>query len=1775
MPDTTPVTDLEARAFKIFDSAPDYDSGVNSLIEAYSSAQYDDPEEARRILSDYSNELRYKFKEPGFNDDELLEIAPVKPEHAVGEDTVDRINDWEQQNIAAVDGDADPDVIATSELQKSHIRDYASRARRDVLGNRGEGAYSWAADKFYRTVSGAVTPFSELVGDEETTNALRERTDPTRDNTLASRAAETVGAIVPFAVGSAIAGPAGAGAVLTGQTAGGMREMYNASLEATGDPQKAEEAAVLTGVANTVGMVPLGTVVSGAARAAMKGVGKKVSAVAAQEALEKTAPEVLAAVLEQQKRGVGHVAAEAVGAGVGMVGAGMLGQHAANVGMDLNEPVTKNALQDFILGAGIGGVFSTAHTLIENAVTENLRRTIKDYDKNKTAEDKNWLEKAVDKERKKPKKDYFERDEEGRLVLKDEESTAETRAYEGEESRKALDEAISEKKKQRSESDEITDEAGDPLDRSDEKPDIIADIPTGGSPDAALLSTGGGIISGLQSKNGAVIHFISKLIGIPELKRNILNGAYGIYYPQANKIAVLRSLGASPEHFASTLAHEVGHAVRFSLDDINDVHSPSLRKFMQDWFDLRQLFTSNLDALTMKYDLEAASKEWRPGWNENSSADFIRYRADPEETFADAFSYLVNDTDTFRKKYPALYNKFEEVLATNAHMSEFWDTINRMGNDPNETYQFDLRLIEESNRLHAEKQSEAIEQQRAKNSISYKLKQQLQTAYQTVFNKFSPAMKMIKSWPASARDLGWEMILNTTRGGTVYHKVQRTITEPLSRLYNKTVQAGIAMHTWSAYENWNRIVNEETTTMARIRGDFPLYTKAAKKLVEFLSREKGMHLRLDSKEGLFDIFDFEKLDTPEKLSDALAKVGLLGDIARVIDPEDIAAKYNPSSRNYIRKVQQEYARLAASLERRKVSIPVENVIKRAEMMRPSAEFPKEAIAALQDILSPNAFAARRYLLNFAGISRETATQHLEAMERDLGTEKFSQLKNISKEFHGIVNSVMPDVIESGIMGPDLVQRIAMNADNYATSLVLKHFEGDKNISASIRTAVGNLSEVGNSVVATALKASALLERAYHQRAVNNAVDIAKVQSYFADRARANMALGDAEAKAEYAKLLKGGDIKVEEVKKGKRGRNIFEVQAELSRTDKDHSYLVQYRKGQPTLYKISGGKAYEKMFQNIRDMPVVGALLSVSDSLSKMLLVRQFKTVFNPAFTLLQKFYDRKLEAVFANSFEFAGLPFHGLGLDSASGKLRTIDGQTLKEIAHYKKTGELTGNLKKVVDLDGAALDIATAEQEGTFDGSAVYNTMHEATGIKMPNERNTLENIGHVSEKVLKNTVGKLWDSIGLGPETAARDELRTKVNGFAIGKMLGMRDAEASVFARDNFGIPDPTGGGIAAPLINRMFLFGRAHLNGMRALGTLLTDHPKTASLQIAYRVILPKMLMLSGVMGPAMALVFGKEEADKYVRAIDAIPTSEKLSRNPMLLGWQDGQGNFHNFFDVKASDIQNDWKPWYIRMPQSRELTTVSKILWPFITNMFQLNPGEAIAQSFKGMKSEFSGNLQPSIQYMANVLQMAVGDNPTDFYRMKPIFDRNTALGGSAVDKAVAYGQYLGAAHYPSAFPYNPFRTTEAKNKAEFTIQNVPFAGPLMRSLIGVSNYGLVEQSTAVQAERQRVQAGIKLSTDDNTKELLQAYQSAAAQISSIGKGWEKKVGPSVAKQIHFLISWHTRVFLPHQQELEVALGRADDDRYNQLLGNLSNSSNKALARYKNLYSAAEDEEK
>mgnify|MGYP001765371739 CR=1 FL=1 len=346
---------LNADAQAILEEAPSLDVGLEELAKAYSASEWDNKEEAKKVIDTYAQELRYRFKDsPEYETSKLKQVAPISFDEAEGETPAERIDDYEKKNKEFLALTDDPDyLVAKSKIIKS-VESKATELRRLARYDE-KGKFRGAVeDLFFRGVQEATGGIASALGAEEYNKALLERTDPSYDDDWTSYVASGIG-MFAGATASSIGGPAGVYSYMVGTSAGAVRERYNQAKELTGDDTAAlNAAAVETG-----------------AQVVMSGVGGRVMTKPAKALYAKLFKKEIAETAEKK-------AAESVGKqlvrsglemGAGQATAGVISNKAESIATDNpDKDLTDRFGRNFLLGAAFGSYAKIMHIAVDPKV---------------------------------------------------------------------------------------------------------------------------------------------------------------------------------------------------------------------------------------------------------------------------------------------------------------------------------------------------------------------------------------------------------------------------------------------------------------------------------------------------------------------------------------------------------------------------------------------------------------------------------------------------------------------------------------------------------------------------------------------------------------------------------------------------------------------------------------------------------------------------------------------------------------------------------------------------------------------------------------------------------------------------------------------------------------------------------------------------------------------------------------------------------------------------------------------------------------------------------------------------------------------------------------------------------------------------------------------------------------------------------------------------------------------------------------------------------------
>lgn len=332
---------LNGDAQAILEEAPTLDAGLSLLSESYQSKNWDKPEEAAKIAGDYAKELRFRFKDKSlYSTNDIGKLSPFSLKEFDGE-PLERVDAWEKANTEFLDTTTDPDYVLVRDKLKNSITSTASNLRREGRSDERGTLSNAVQDTFFRILEGATAAPATLVGLDGYVKGLKERTDPSFDDDIISDITQGVGMLGGMTA-SAVGGPAGVSGYLAAQGGGQVKRVYDESLAATGDKERATTASVIEGGSQVIQTVIAGKLFSGPAKA----IAARVRGIPLEKVTTDTFTRVGGAAL--------------VEAGTNAIG-GMISNYAQGYGTDnpnigVFDNTGRSALVGALFGAGIGGI---------------------------------------------------------------------------------------------------------------------------------------------------------------------------------------------------------------------------------------------------------------------------------------------------------------------------------------------------------------------------------------------------------------------------------------------------------------------------------------------------------------------------------------------------------------------------------------------------------------------------------------------------------------------------------------------------------------------------------------------------------------------------------------------------------------------------------------------------------------------------------------------------------------------------------------------------------------------------------------------------------------------------------------------------------------------------------------------------------------------------------------------------------------------------------------------------------------------------------------------------------------------------------------------------------------------------------------------------------------------------------------------------------------------------------------------------------------------------
>ncbi len=1177
-------------------------------------------------------------------------------------------------------------------------------------------------------------------------------------------------------------------------------------------------------------------------------------------------------------------------------------------------------------------------------------------------------------------------------------------------------------------------------------------------------------------------------------------GFYGFYDPTSNQIVLNRSVFKDPTQAQNTLAHEFGHfydAYRKAKElginrpesgvlDPEDAGYLSFAMHGEDVLEKLAPIHDVIGATVIAPEVRAQAKQLSLDWRPPllGGEGDSPYRNSATEIQADTFSALINNPALVQAEYPIVWDAFNIGLKSRPELEALWNQVIDLNQNPEKVLPYTINRMQEGRLREAN-----IVKQNAETKILER-KEAFKEALLDA--KTAIKQKVINRFSPAAEVVDVQVGAKRAQAEATYQELYRGF---VSR-QEIAVEYDVKM---------NKLL-EKSTALGVNDADWKTYEKFNRVLNETTDTIENIKQNSESYRKAGQLIDEEYrkiLPLPEDKSPlkALAEPQLTNDLIDTLS-QIHGGLFDKGIR----------ARLIKTFSKKK-------------------DTPLEVF----DLLQEGGFGVRGKLAN-PDVDYPTAERGIVLLKQKLGPEGYTNLQKISKEFHDIVATPMyKSLEESGIFNDKTMRRLKLNKNSYITYNVLDYFEKDPRISATIRQQVGTFRQVGDELASTIMKSKAIFGRSETQIAHNNAISLARI---------GGLEVKPVEPKIEFVYDKHG--------KSSPKTESIYDQQARLQSENPNKSYLVGTEKGEYTLYEIDS-PTWAKMFDTgtAQNIPVLGAGLKYIDAYYKLFMERELKTVLSPVFAARQRFYDTQNEAVFARKTEIPGLPFH------INPELRAIKKEAF---AHANKfvEGEFTEPVRAL--MKGGALPFHHGGEYGGVDTTKAEHAIYERLGVPIPKEAEA--DIANRISKNLSNALDKTFFGRGIKAAVkpvkkagdrlrkfAERDEAATKIAGYLIAKDIkGLSDAEAIRAAREYFGTPDTFGGGTEATSLNKLFLFGRAHVNGLRAVANQFKADPRGYGIQFAYYKLLPRMLVSSAIMSPLISSIFGDEEGKAYKAFLDKIPEFDKMSKFIVPLGFTDSKGEFKGF-NVSSKEIGPEWKARYLRLPQSRELFTIDTLFNPQFKALEELiNTGTINAKHYAqnwtaSLGSAFLGNVSPAIMGAVRTSQLIGGFNPYDYYRNRGVLPKDVAESGSLLQKTYNYLGWSAFATAPGIFT-SALQSSSTESLDPFDYAGkIPLAGPAFKGFIGSTNYGDYEIGLKNEQAKKELDSDIRLNLGPDSKALYNEYNKYQALTSRIGKGWESEVGPKLAAKIHAINNWHSRIYQHAFNDLRSHFEKADEE--------------------------------
>jgi len=1298
-------------------------------------------------------------------------------------------------------------------------------------------------------------------------------------------------------------------------------------------------------------------------------------------------------------------------------------------------------------------------------------------------------------------------------------------------------------------------------------------------------------------------------------------------------VAVPRSGFIDQKSIITVLAHEIGHNL-LGVGDYSSTKGRPMSLFdtyasfgvnspeLQQTFSRMKLVASKLNAMGQNapnFLNEAAklSAEWRPGWSgkrRKSGPAYDVYRSSSNEIMADIVSAALLRPDLVKSEHPNVWKFIDEVLTEDGPVGETWAQFKRLSEDPNalEDYLaedrgkgYEQTAVNIAGKISKERETSAIHtktqalkeaQERAHNLIK--------SGYQVFLNKTYALKAHARKLAPGPEKEGFNQILNHIEGVPFVRTfVQTHLEVPLKAWAEKAAALGIIRNDLSDYAKAEKVLYEETPYTQSIK-EIPLFYQ---KFIGFLLNP----LSTQAREDFIDILAAKKIQEDPKLRELTSEDDFKAALISLRDK--IAKKFESDSglpnkelgvlgqrlKSLLSTNSEAAAALNAFVEKGTPEFLPQAILRllgTADVIKGKSaaasfqqsidayikgmgKFGPEVRSEIDALFNKTSYNARKYLLNSKGDNVYDAAAAMERLRQKYG-DKYKNIEDLMREYHEIVNNdaIIDLLYNSGIITPFIYKRMKLNKDYYTTNVVNDYIENDSMMDPQIKAAYGTFREQGDPLVGTPLKMQALIDAAFRQRAVNSLYIAAKAM---------------------------GEDASEVLSKSGRRfpPQSMYEkMVAHNKGKDGSSTYIILKQKGTPRLFEIQNNLArWDHILSDFRfdKNGAMGIALGVTDALTRVSLTRELKTILSAAFSIVGETRRNALNEAMRSHSIITTPVFFFWHLNPS---LRRIKKQIKADWNTWQTTGVMSPTLKDAF-RDQALISHLNDTQTGLLPNEydvarGIFDLANEGKVIEDAQKRgwdvqrisqtanNAIDKIGLPGDKigqmmevmgasnVTAKTAAKMLNKVGLKglKDFAQNQEAKTKLFGYYMGRtLLKMSPPEAGGFARYSFGTPNSTSGGYYANEANRIFLFGRAWLNGLNNLDDYIRSDPKNAVGQLVTKHLIPKFLVTAAA--PAMiGALFGEEAEKQYDLWLKKIPGYEKVMKSITPLGFFDSQGKFRPWLTFDSSEVTADWKAAYFRFSDDRTLAAINATIWPSIEALARatfdgadFNPDKVLKQTGIEILKQTGGNFNPWIQYGFNLAEIVVNpEGPTDLFRGRPIIDKKNL--GSIAENSVEFGKYVVSQQLPGIVPSYYLKKQDSHSMAESMLNDYPVLSPTARSILGATNYGDYENTKAGAQKAEDLRQEILNGYGPASESVRLEYSSAQGFMSKAGAqkkpgGWREGLNPVDVEINELMLYWQSHIQTPFNNEIRNYMEVGDDENVARMYDELEKASAEYLA--------------